>query len=126
MENLPLFRAPKRRKVAQVQHIDSDDVPAPLKEHNEVDEAMSQSGEEGVDNVVRVQKRQRSVRSGVTFSTTSGRMSEQPGSTALARADPSHEKPRDMSNRFVGSTGAQAVNVNDHMFVYSIPPTLQL
>lgn len=120
MEEAPLFRAPKRRKTTQFHDTNEE----PLLPQRKEDEELSGAADEGeqgyVSKTVKLRKPFRNIRGGITFSTSSRAVGDLSDPTALMPADTLNDRPRDMTNRFVGSTG-QVVDIdNHHMFVHPI------
>jgi hypothetical protein len=109
MESAPVFRAPKRRKFfkSTAEDVDEPQVDA----HH----GSSSDGELEV-GVVRKSKTSRAPKKGMTFSNTVVRNREEESALALLQAEPSSGGFKDMSNRFVSSTG-QVVDVDKHMYV---------
>ena len=121
MDATPLFRAPKRRKVAHLRHIEEDSEAHPPADESVVpDENVDKDDEDHVSKLVRGRKSFRLARPGITFSTAVRFDGDQPQSTALTLADNTSDQPRDMINRFVGSTGQVLDTDNHHMFVAPI------
>ncbi len=117
MDELPLFRGPKRRKTTQIRHA-SDEPVLPPEEDGGKFEAPDGGDEDHVSKLVRARKLFRSAKSGVIFSTTSRLDGEESESMAPVPVETSNGQVRDMSNRFVGSTGQVADADNNHMYVY--------
>ena len=117
MEEPPLFRVPKRRKIARL-HPDNDEAePSQETESNAFDQTINESDDENTFSIVRARKPARKARGGINFTTTSQIDPGQTDSMALVPADGSSDRPQDMSNRFTSSTG-QVVDVDRHMYVY--------
>jgi hypothetical protein len=113
MEDAPVFRVPKKRKVIQPRH-DIENKDRPLEET----ETTDGDGHEEPTHVARARKQFRNARGGITFSTASRPTDASDESWALIQQETSSDKLRDLSNRFVGSTG-QVVDVDKHMYVDS-------
>jgi hypothetical protein len=110
MDSAPVFRAPKRRKVFRST---IEDVKEP-----EIDAHHGSSSNDEV-GVVRKSKTSRAQKKGVMFSNTVISNREEGSASALVQAETSSEGFKDMSNRFVSSTG-QVVDVDKHMYVTPI------
>jgi hypothetical protein len=123
MEQLPVFRTSKKRKIVQLK-----------KEEGEVElpqddpDTVVKPGDEGSDGgseptkVVRARKPNRTLKNGLSFSAALRPGSNNDESTSLVLADCSGDKLEDMSNRFIGSTIGQSVDADQHMYVYSVAP----
>ncbi len=126
MEEIPVFRAAKRRKFTRPREeipLDSVQQPAPLdasgnlEHHDDDNEDEQRETEAGVSNLIRARKHVRRGVTGVQFSTAKAARETDPDSSrALVPLDDSLEKAIDITSRFVGGTG-QVVNVDKHMFV---------
>jgi hypothetical protein len=128
MDETPIFRAPKRRKLARPQRDSPPAEPSQIapesaeiiaKHAEQQNQQGAQMDETDISNVIRARKHARRPITGVQFSTTTA--ARQSADDAVAPSmDPESnaEKQIDISNRFVGSTG-QVVNVDRHMFVGS-------
>ena len=125
MEELPTFRAPKRRKTAQRRQGEDETGIAQGKEDRVVSEATNTSGEEEVAGLVQIPKPFRRARPGIKFSTNSRPNGEQTEFSALVPADTSNERLSHMSSRFVGSGSGQVVDVDKHMYVCLAPSILK-
>jgi hypothetical protein len=110
MDSAPVFRAPKRRKFLKSTH---DDAAGP-----DVDTQLESSSDDAV-GVVRRSKTNRAPKQGMKFSNAAVRNLEDESALALVQAEPSSEGFKDMSTRFVSSTG-QVVDVDKHMYVSPI------
>lgn len=118
MEAVPVFRAPRKRKITQASQQSHEKT---TNQQDEVQEATSgaHEGEEGkiLRDVVRASKSRRMPKSGMQFSNTIVRDSEGDSPLTVVPVDSTGEGSRDMSNRFVSSTGQQVVDVDKHMYV---------
>ncbi|KIW95930.1 uncharacterized protein Z519_02996 [Cladophialophora bantiana CBS 173.52] len=124
MEEIPIFRAAKRRKFIRFQQepfeesatttTPTDDAPSAGGDGTRDDD-----GDEGaISNLIRARKHVRKVVSGVQFSNAKVmQRADDTTSTEAARSDQIVDKPIDIVNRFVGSTG-QVVNVDKHMVAF--------
>jgi hypothetical protein len=129
MEEVPVFKAMKRRKLARPQHEFSPErLPQPVPpnakevaerpEHGNVDHDEDARNDVAISNLIRARKQARRPVTGVQFSTAKmvrGTSQDEMPETSNEVA----EKSIDISDRFVGSTG-QVVNVDKHMFVASL------
>jgi len=131
MEEIPVFRAAKRRKHARgPSQLTSDSIsPEPTTlaidqvHGNNVDLEINTPAEADADvsTLVKARKQFKRPVTGVHFSTLKAHLGQDDGNDeALVRADQSVEKPMDITQRFIGSSG-HVVNVDQHMFV---PPHL--
>ena len=121
MEPVPVFRAPKKRKLIQSPNRRNNDelVSTREQEKGALDESANLDVVDNIATVIRARKSNRSAKSGITFSNTVRPVDNTDESKALVHADTSNDKLQDMSNRFVGSTG-QVVDVDNHMYVSPI------
>ncbi|OAL17902.1 hypothetical protein AYO22_11166 [Fonsecaea multimorphosa] len=122
MEEVPIFRATKRRKFARPHQESSAESPdaAALK----TDDVVSSGGHEtrdddedegGISSLIRARKHVRKAVSGVQFSNTKvTQRADKATEMEVIKPDQDADKPIDITNRFVGSTG-QVVNVDQHM-----------
>ncbi|KAJ4551148.1 hypothetical protein HRR93_003670 [Exophiala dermatitidis] len=122
MDEVVVFRSAKRRKFNRAQLQESPE-PKPSIESAPAEEGDRQHGgnvdrdnEDGSEvdlpNLIRARKHLRRPVAGVQFSTTktAARTDEEDADMAVARAEQAADKPIDISNRFVSSTG-QAINM---------------
>lgn len=127
MEEVPVFRSAKRRKFTRAHQEPSspeEQVPASPGANGGAGEPVSDEieneDEDGVaiSNLIRARKHVRKPVTGVHFSTArAAREAEEDNATStVAKSDTAVDKPIDITNRFIGSTG-QVVNVDRHMFV---------
>lgn len=114
MEGLPVFRAPKKRKLVQTRRGDEETSTPPLKDSN----AATTEGDtaDEIANVIRVRKPNSIARTGIKFSDTVRSHGDGGETTALVPIHSSSDKLTDMANRFIGSTG-QVVDEDKHMYV---------
>lgn len=121
MEELPIFRANKRRKFAREKAIKLPISPGDTQDQEVPDNEASHSDDEtNVSSLIKLRNQNRSRNVGVRFS--QDKRAEEDGALdnlALTKVDPDEERLRDISNRFVGGTG-QVVDVDKHMFVSSL------
>lgn len=125
MEEVPVFRAAKRRKHARGP---SQPIPdsilsepaTPSMDQGSVDNVDSEdhgSADADVSTLIKARKQFRRPTTGVHFSTSKARLGQDDSSDGtLVKADQTVEKPIDITQRFIGSSG-QVVNVDQHMFV---------
>ncbi|KIW24444.1 uncharacterized protein PV07_10157 [Cladophialophora immunda] len=125
MEDVPVFRAAKRRRFARLQQ--ETPVANPEADVSQTDDAslggenetLNDDGNEGgISSLIRARKHVRKAVSGVQFSNTKV-MQRADGDTGMevVKSDQNADKPIDINNRFVGSTG-QVVNVDQHMVAF--------
>ncbi|KAH0843925.1 hypothetical protein AYO21_08315 [Fonsecaea monophora] len=126
MEDVPVFRATKRRKFVRPQQGSSAESPEAASP--KVVDVLSRGGNEslgddddeddgGVSSLLRARKHVRKVVSGVQFSNTKvTQQSRETTGMEVVKSDQDVDKAINITNRFVGSTG-QVVNVDQHMFV---------
>lgn len=126
MEDLPVFRAAKRRKHTRVQS-DSGQALSPPEATRLPEDQLDggddynqevESTDKDVSSLVKARKQFRRPTTGVKFSNAKA---SRPGGgsgfgTTIAIADESTDRPIDITQRFVGSSG-QVVDVDQHMFV---------
>jgi hypothetical protein len=129
MEELPVFRAAKRRKHTKVP---SQTVPDSITVEpgsltnkqpsgDNVNSEDSDSGDFKVTSLIKARKTLKRPITGVHFSTSKTRLGEEDdNSGALVKADQAVDRPINITQRFVGSLG-QVVNVDQHMFVPPLP-----
>ncbi|KIX06033.1 uncharacterized protein Z518_04007 [Rhinocladiella mackenziei CBS 650.93] len=128
MEEAAVFRSSKRRKFARAQHVQSPEstsvaLPAPAEgeaTHADGDETQVENGAEvDIANLIRARKQHRKPAAGVQFSNSDStrKTNEDNSNSPVAKADESVDKPIDITNRFIGSTG-QVVNVDRHMIAF--------
>jgi hypothetical protein len=122
MEEIPVFRTQKKRKVARHR---SESVEDPSDSDNDLEAGLDSPGRTGHEtqsNIIRAQKFGRRIKGGITFSAAPRNPASTDQNLALTAAQPAEDKIKDMSSRFIGSTG-QAVDVDKHMYVspYSFP-----
>ena len=135
MDEMPVFRAAKRRKFArphersspdpaqQLASFSRDEGGQPANDNTEVDRDGTMIG---ISNLIRARKNVRRPVTGVQFSTIrTPREADEGVSTALVQSDQTVDKPIDITGRFVGSTG-QVVHDDKHMFVAPsrLPPNM--
>ena len=135
MEEVPVFRAAKRRKFVRSQDLSSSDSArqstrltpnGSSQRASDDDDGGKDENHFGIPNLIRARKHVRRPVTGVQFSTTKhGREPENELSTGPVRSDDNVDKPIDITSRFVGSTG-QVVNVDKHMFVVPSMPLLTM
>lgn len=113
MEDLPVFRAPKKRKLVQNRR-DEEKVPTPASTDGTAADTESQFPSETA-NVVRVRKLNKPMRTGIVFSNKVRDHGSDEPSTALVPVDSSNDRLKDMTNRFIGSTG-QVIDEDKHMY----------
>jgi hypothetical protein len=113
MEEVPVFRAAKRRKQLKVQAgIPLDKIPD---SKSETEENVLEEEPVGVSSLVRIRKQFRKPAGGVSFSNArdaSGVAQE----LSVSKPDVHVDQPVNISQRFTSSMG-EVVNVNQHMFV---------
>ncbi|KIW78453.1 hypothetical protein Z517_08289 [Fonsecaea pedrosoi CBS 271.37] len=127
MEDVPVFRAAKRRKFVRPQQGSSAESPEAASP--KVVDVLSRGGNEslgddddeddgGVSSLLRARKHVRKVVSGVQFSNTKvAQQSRETTGMEVVKSDQDVDKAIDITNRFVGSTG-QVVNVDQHMVAF--------
>jgi hypothetical protein len=120
MEEIPVFRSAKRRKVARPRHADSsesttDQTSTTATATGEVED-RDEKDEIELSDLIRARKNYRKPAGGVHFSTTRDTPDngQEHGSSTVFNADQGPVKPIDISGRFVSSTG-QIVDVDQHM-----------
>ncbi|KAL2441154.1 hypothetical protein ABEF95_012909 [Exophiala dermatitidis] len=129
IDEVVVFRSAKRRKFNRAQLQESPE-PKPSIEsapaeggdrqnRGNVDRDNEEGSEVDLSNLIRARKHLRRPVAGVQFSTTKSapRTDEEDADMAVARAEQAVDKPIDISNRFVSSTG-QAINVDQHMVAF--------
>jgi hypothetical protein len=112
---LPVFRAPKRRKVGKVNLAEDG---------NDISEATRDSPEaqpiQDHESTVPLSRRPKKPhRSGVTFRSSNNAHTDSEA-MALARSEPSNDRLLDIASRFTGTTG-QVVDVDKNMYVHPVP-----
>ncbi|KAJ9607216.1 hypothetical protein H2200_008288 [Cladophialophora chaetospira] len=123
MEEVPVFKSAKRRKLTRTRMETSpDSAPQSASNNNNGSARANASNEDDheddavISKLIGARKNVRRPATGVHFSTTKA-APEEDSSQAPVRLDESDEKPLDMTNRFIGSTG-QVVNVDKHMVAF--------
>ena len=131
MEDVPVFRGLKRRKLLRTQQETS--LEGPLQTTSPGTEVAARRDEQDdanpnphhyeddveVSTLVRARRHVRRPVTGVQFSTAQiAREDHQDGLQSTETSNQEEGTPIDISNRFVGGTG-QVVNVDKHMFVAS-------
>lgn len=126
MDEAPVFRATKKRKFARSRNTQADenvdvDVDINLNKSlpEQLAESIASSDEVNISNLLKLRKQNRQRNTGVQFSQQKRIEDDDDGlreDMALATIDPAEERLRNISNRFVGSTGP-VVDVDKHMFV---------
>lgn len=117
MDELPIFRAPKRRKFAKPTHAETlSDTTAPVRIDDDGLSSEGSSDDEASATVSRSKKPIKTSRLGVTFTSNGRNHAEDGDEVALAPVVPADDRLKDMTNRFVGTTG-QVVDVDKHMYV---------
>jgi hypothetical protein len=125
MEELPVFRAAKRRKHTKgpSETIPDSNPSGPttssinLPSGDNVDSEGKDSDDADVSALIRARKQLRRPATGVHFSTSKARLGQDDGNDgAIVKADETVDRPVDITQRFIGSSG-QVVNVDQHMFV---------
>lgn len=125
MEELPVFRAAKRRKhtKGQSETIPDSTTSGPatssinLPSGDNANSEDNESADIDVSTLIRARKQLRRPATGVHFSTSKVRLGQDDGNDgALVKADQTVDRPIDITQRFIGSSG-QVVNVDQHMFV---------
>ncbi|KAJ9498808.1 hypothetical protein LTR99_005115 [Exophiala xenobiotica] len=123
MEEIPVFRSAKRRKVARPRHADSSepttDQTSATATATEVVEDRDEKDEIELSDLIRARKNYRKPAGGVHFSTTRDTPDngQDHGISTVFNADQGPVKPIDISGRFVSSTG-QVVDVDQHMVAF--------
>lgn len=129
MEEIPVFRAAKRRKHTKgpsqtLSDVITDGPGSPSKRRSSSDNVNSEDSESddaGVMSVIKARKNLRRPTTGVHFSTSRSRPGQDDDNEgALVKSDQAVDRPIDITQRFVGSSG-QVVNVDQHMFVPPLP-----
>lgn len=116
MEDVPVFRAPKRRKFAKATHAETP--PESTTQLHADDIALSLEGpsdDEVPAAIPRYKKPHKSSRLGVTFTSNDRSHAEYDNGLALVPVDTANDRLKDVANRFVGTTG-QVVDVDKHMY----------
>jgi hypothetical protein len=116
MDELPVFRAPKRRKVARPQSAERPSSAPPfVHDLNDGSKSGSQSSDEE-GNAVQPQRRKpiKPSRLGVSFTSNALSHTEDDEALTIVPVDATSDNLRHMTNRFVGTTG-QVVDVDNHM-----------
>lgn len=126
MDETPLFRANKRRKFIR-QKQETSELNSQT-EDQPSNQDISSVGDDDVDvtTLIKTRKQARPRATGVLFSQQKRfEGGDEPTNTLdLVKVDPEEERLRQISNRFVGSTG-QVVDDDKHMFVFpSLPQVL--
>lgn len=116
MEEVPVFRAPKRRKFAKATHAETP--PESTTQVHADDDGLSSevpSDDEAPAAVPRYKKPLKSSKLGVTFTSNDRSHGDDKSGLAPAPVDTANDRLKDVANRFVGTTG-QAVDVDKHMY----------
>ena len=117
MEEVPLFRAPKRRKVIKPPHVESDaTTPTTSQDRDGSPIDGEQSGNEAYAPAHRLKKPFKPSRPGVTFTSNARTRVEAPDTMTVVPSSTADDRLKDISNRFVGITGG-TVDVDKHMYV---------
>lgn len=127
MEEVAVFRASKRRKLVRAQQDQSsepEELLVPSQTNNDGDPAGNNDTQEendpeiDVSSLIRARKQIRRPAAGVQFSNNKAlrEAEEETDTSAIVKTDQTIDRPLDIANRFVGSSG-QVVNVDKHMFV---------
>ncbi|KAK5052493.1 hypothetical protein LTR84_002357 [Exophiala bonariae] len=126
MEELPVFRAAKRRKHTKgpsqiVPDSATVEPGSPSKRQpsgENITSEDSDSGDTRVTSLIKARKNLRRPTTGVHFSTSKTRLGEDDDNNgALVKTDQAVDRPIDITQRFVGSSG-QVVNVDQHMIAF--------
>ncbi|EXJ95474.1 hypothetical protein A1O1_00596 [Capronia coronata CBS 617.96] len=132
MDEVAVFRASKRRKVNRAQQERSPEPAAlgastpPLRVEDKQDDTDKPQNEDDdrsevdLSHLIRARKQLRRPVAGVSFSnarTTHNRPDDDGFDSAIVKADQSVDKPLDITNRFVSSTG-QVIDVDQHMVAF--------
>lgn len=131
MDELPVFRAAKRRKhtKAPSQTLsdftnEPDSTSKDQPSRDSVNSGDSDSADADVSVLIRARKPFKRPTTGVHFSTSKTRPGQDDDNHGvLVKADQTVDRPVDITQRFIGSSG-QVVDVDQHMFVPP-PCTLQ-
>jgi hypothetical protein len=124
-----VFRAAKRRKHTKgpsqtvPDSITAEPGSPPIRQPSgdNVNPEDSDSGDTKVTSLIKARKTLRRPITGVHFSTSKTRPGEDDDNNgALVKADQAVDRPIDITQRFVGSSG-QVVDVDQHMFVPPLP-----
>jgi ribosomal protein L21E len=119
MEDVPLFRAPKRRKFAKPLLAEKSSSAPRLAQDSEHYRSDSRSSGDEQDTVqAHLRKSVKPSRLGVSFASNSRAHKDDEGQLAVVSANTTSDGLHQMTNRFVGTTG-QVVDVDKHM--YEIP-----
>ncbi|EXJ89525.1 hypothetical protein A1O3_02592 [Capronia epimyces CBS 606.96] len=128
MDEVAVFRSSKRRKINRTQHERSPE-PQTLPESTPIgdgdqqgdkaDAQQSDASEVDLSNLIRARKHVRKPVAGVQFSNTktTHRLDADGSQSATFRAEQAIDKPIDIGNRFVSSTG-QVIDVDQHMVAF--------
>ncbi|OAP65213.1 hypothetical protein AYL99_01185 [Fonsecaea erecta] len=126
MEDVPVFRAVKRRKFIRPQDSSAE---SPNAASSKTNDAVTSGGletsdddddgdEGGISSLLRARKHIRKAVTGVKFSNTKFMHgADETTGMEVVKSDQNVDKPIDITNRFVGSTG-QVVNVDQHMVAF--------
>lgn len=126
MEELPIFRASKRRKHTKTHDDSTAEITIDPSTMAESDRAIGDDGhaqnEEDADGesskrgVIRARKPFRRPVTGVSFTNTRASERDDRNSSLVKAADEAKNRPVEITDRFISSTG-QVVDVDQHMFV---------
>lgn len=118
MDDVPLFRASKRRKYARPKNEESENA---VSEHGDDSHGPSGVDSQDVDvsAVLKMRKANKARQTGVSFTNIPSRIDQNAEVKAWIKAAPDEEddKLQDIGSRFVKSTG-QVVDVDKHMYVF--------
>ncbi|KEF59984.1 uncharacterized protein A1O9_04832 [Exophiala aquamarina CBS 119918] len=126
MEELPVFRAAKRRKhVRGASQSIPDPIPSgpntpSIDQVSDHSVALEDNGSADADvpTLIKARKQFRRPATGVHFSTSKARFGQDDSNDgALVKADQTVERPVDITQRFVGGSG-QVVDVDQHMIAF--------
>lgn len=126
MEDLPIFRASKKRKFVRHKNLVEDD-DGEVEDQSSNTQALPETLNDAVDDEVKVSnilklRKQNKARGGVQFSNIKSRdeyQDEDAFSTALVPTEMKEDSLQDVSSRFTKSTGP-VVDVDRHMCVHSL------
>ena len=116
MEELPTFRAPKRRKFAKFAPARRPSSAPPLAQgDNDRPDADSTNSGTDDDNVqFQVRKAFRPSKLGVSFTSNAPAQREESNGLAIVPTDTTSDRLKQVTDRFIGTTG-QVVDVDKHM-----------
>lgn len=116
MDEVPVFRAPKRRKFAKATNAETPpESTTPVRSDDDGLSSQVPSDDEAPATFPRLKKSLKPSRLGVTFTSNDRSHAEDESGLALVPVDTANDRLKDVANRFVGTTG-QVVDVDRHMY----------